>query len=95
MCVRLAISSGLVGEGIVVDIDFRECGESGFRQRQGRNSSTTRVNLAGAGEEIRVSGAQIPRTKRVLAADHLKKHPLKMMSTLTIALNHSKEEEEE
>ena len=32
---------------------------------------------------------------QVLAADHLKKHPLKMMSTLTIALNHSKEEEEE
>ena len=31
----------------------------------------------------------------LLAADHLKKHPLKMMSTLTIALNHSKEEEEE
>ena len=30
----------------------------------------------------------------LLAADHLKKHPLKMMSTLTIALNHSKEEEE-
>ena len=35
------------------------------------------------------------RCGRLLAADHLKKHPLKMMSTLTIALNHSKEEEEE
>ena len=32
---------------------------------------------------------------RILAANHLKKHPLKMMSTLTIALKHSKEEEEE
>ena len=31
----------------------------------------------------------------LLAADHLKKHPLKMMSTLTIVLNHLKEEEEE
>ena len=30
----------------------------------------------------------------VLAADHLKEHSKKMMSTLTIALTHSKEGEE-
>ena len=35
------------------------------------------------------------RRSDLLAADHLKKHPLKMMSTLTVALNHLKEEEEE
>ena len=42
-----------------------------------------------------LAGFKRKEIEKMLAADHLKKHPLKMMSTLTIVLNHSKEEEEE